>query len=99
MKERLWEAVIGSNRWVKWIRGAESASDFYSISAERQEWLIKTGCRYIWENPEVIAARQKLFHNLDAWGIQSEEIVLSGINRAMDRYFHSFNLLNLTEQL
>ncbi|MDF1573464.1 MAG: class II D-tagatose-bisphosphate aldolase, non-catalytic subunit [Bacteroidales bacterium] len=99
MKERLWEAVIDSNRWVKWISGSESASDFYSIAEDRQEWLIKTGCRYIWENTEVIAARQKLFHNLDAWGIQSEEIVLSGINRAMDRYFHSFNLVNLTQQL
>jgi D-tagatose-1,6-bisphosphate aldolase subunit GatZ/KbaZ len=99
MKERLWEAVINSNRWVKWISGSESASDFYSIAEDRQEWLIKTGCRYIWENTEVIAARQKLFHNLDAWGIQSEEIVLSGINRAMDRYFHSFNLVNLTQLL
>lgn len=99
MKERLWEAVIDSKRWVKWINSSESASDFYSIAEERQEWLIKTGCRYIWENPEVVAARHKLFHNLDAWGMHSEEIVLCGINRAMDRYFHSFNLVNLSNEL
>lgn len=99
MKEELWDAVIRSNRWVKWITASESASDFYSIAEDRQEWLIKTGCRYIWENPEVIAARHKLFHNLEAWGIHSEEIVLSGISRAMDRYFHTFNLVNLSNEL
>lgn len=99
MKEELWDAVISSNRWVKWVNASESASDFNSISEERQEWLVKTGCRYIWENPEVVAARHKLFQNLEAWGIHSEEIVLSGINRAMDRYFHAFNLVNLSSKL
>jgi len=98
MKKELWDAVIDSNRWVKWINASESASDFNSISEERQEWLVKTGCRYIWENPEVVSARNKLFYNLDAWGIHSEEIVLSGISRAMDRYFHAFNLVNLSDK-
>ena len=99
MKAQLWEAVIRSERWTKWLQDGESTSNFYSIMPERQEWLIKTGCRYIWENPEVIVARQKLFHNLAAWGISPEEILTSHIARAMDRYFYTFNLVNLTKML
>ncbi len=96
LKERLWEAVIDSGRWKKWINENESADDFYSIQKSRQVWLIKTGCRYIWENPEVVAARSKLYSNMENHGIKSEIIVQTGIGQAMDRYFHKFNLVNVT---
>ncbi len=99
MKERLWEAVIQSERWKKWLNESESADDFYALSKERQEWLVKTGCRYIWENTEVLAARSKLFYNLHKHGYQAEEIVLTPIGKAMDRYFHKFNLVDLNELL
>jgi len=99
LKECLWEAVISSNRWVKWINDEESSEDFYSISEERQVWLIKTGCRYIWENPEVVAARSKLYSNMELNGIKAEEIVLTKIGQAMDRYFHTFKLVGLTDLL
>ncbi len=99
LKERLWEAVIHSNRWVKWLNDNESPGDFYSLDKERQTWLIKTGCRYIWENSEVIAARSKLYTNMKKNGIAAEDIVLTGIGHAMDRYFHSFNLVNLNNIL
>jgi tagatose-1,6-bisphosphate aldolase non-catalytic subunit AgaZ/GatZ len=97
MKERLWEAVIASNRWKKWLSAEEPEGDFYALSPERQEWLIKTGCRYIWENPEVVAARSRLYANMALRGIKAEEIVLTRIGRAMDRYFHAFNLVGLTD--
>lgn len=98
LKERLWEAVIESNRWRKWLNeGEDPEGDFYALSPERQLWLIKTGCRYIWENPEVVAARSKLYANMSLFGIKAEDIVLTHIGQAMDRYFHSFNLVNVTD--
>ena len=98
LKERLWEAVIESNRWKKWLNEGEvSVGGFYALSPERQLWLIKTGCRYIWENPEVVAARSRLYANMALMGIKAEDIVLTGIGQAMDRYFHAFNLVNVTD--
>jgi tagatose-1,6-bisphosphate aldolase non-catalytic subunit AgaZ/GatZ len=97
MKERLWEAVIASNRWKKWLSLEESGKGFDALSPDRQLWLVKTGCRYIWENPEVVAARSRLYANMALWGIRAEELVLTRIGQAMDRYFHAFNLVNLTD--
>lgn len=99
IKERLWEAVINSNRWQKWLNKDESDEEFYALTIERQTWLIKTGCRYIWENTEVLAARTKLFYNMTQNGIKADDIVLSPIGQAMDRYFHKFNLVNLNNLL
>ena len=96
MKEKLWEAVISSKRWIKWINKDESADTFYALDKNRQLWLIKTGCRYIWENPEVVAARSKLYGNMERNGIKSELIVQTGICQAMDRYFYKFNLVNVS---
>jgi tagatose-1,6-bisphosphate aldolase non-catalytic subunit AgaZ/GatZ len=97
LKEVLWQAVINSQRWKKWLLAGESADDFYKNSPDRQEWLIKTGCRYIWENPETLAARHKLYRNMELNGIDAETIVLSKIEQAMDKYFYKFNLVNLMD--
>ncbi|MFA4863327.1 MAG: hypothetical protein WC605_06080, partial [Bacteroidales bacterium] len=70
-----------------------------SLDPGRQEWLIKTGCRYIWENPEVVSAREKLYLNLKKSGIDGEEIVLSHIEHAMEKYFFKFNLFDLNKYL
>ena len=99
MKDRLWEAVIDSGRWVKWVNENESSEDFYSLTHERQVWLVKTGCRYIWENTEVIAARTKLYNNMQLNGIKAEDIVLIPIEQAMERYFYAFNLVDLNNLL
>jgi tagatose-1,6-bisphosphate aldolase non-catalytic subunit AgaZ/GatZ len=98
MKAALWNAVIESGRWKKWLKGAEIGLAFDQISEERQEWLVKTGCRYIWTDPKVEEARSLLYHKLNACGILSEEIVLSHIEKAMDKYFRAFNLIDLNEQ-
>jgi len=97
LKDILWNAVITSNRWKKWVHDGESVTDFYANSADRQEWFIKTGCRYIWENSEVVAARKRLYTNLQFNAIDAETIVLSRIEKAMDKYFHKFNLVDLNE--
>ncbi len=99
IKEVLWKAVIESNRWQKWLNKHENPNDFYANSPKRQEWLIKTGCRYIWEKPEVIVARKVLYDNLNNQNIEAEHIVLSKIEQAMDKYFYSFNLVNLNDKL
>lgn len=93
------KSVVQSGRWKKWVLPHENAGDFESISADRQKWLISTGCRYIWQNSDVLAARTQLYYNLESQGILAEEIVLSHIERAMDKYFMAFNLRNLNDLL
>jgi D-tagatose-1,6-bisphosphate aldolase subunit GatZ/KbaZ len=99
MKKQLWDAVIKSGRWKKWLRTGENPNNFYSASSERQEWLVKTGCRYIWEDPEVVSVRTQLFRNIGIQGIDASGIVESSIEGAMDRYFYRFNLVGLNKLL
>lgn len=99
LKKVLWESVVRSGRWRKWLLSNENPDDFYSISGARQEWLIKTGCRYIWEEPAVVSIRSKLYQNLSLQGIDAALIVESSIERAMDRYFYKFNLVGLNDLL
>ncbi|GAA3510340.1 class II D-tagatose-bisphosphate aldolase, non-catalytic subunit [Aquimarina addita] len=99
IKQELWDAVIASGRWVKWLEDDENADDFYANDADRQLWLIKTGCRYIWQNPEVIASRVALYENLENNGVKAEEILLSHIEKAMDKYFYKFNLVDVNDLL
>jgi len=93
------KAVVQSGRWKKWLQPGENAENFGNLAVERQEWLISTGCRYIWQNAEVLAARAHLYYNLESHGILAEEIVLSNIECAMDKYFSAFNLKNLNDLL
>ncbi len=99
MKQTLWDLVIGSNRWKKWLQPDEMDIPFENISTGRKEWLIKTGCRYIWQHPEALVARYRLYENLNRNGINAQEVVLSRIEHDMDKYFHAFNLVNLNNYL
>ena len=98
-KEILWNAVIDSNRWKKWLLENEDQNDFLSIAENRQLWLIKTGCRYIWTKPEVEVARKHLYDNIDRNGANAEDIVLSKIEKSMDKYFYNFNLVDFNDHL
>jgi tagatose-1,6-bisphosphate aldolase non-catalytic subunit AgaZ/GatZ len=95
----LQRAVVHSGRWKKWLQPGEDSVNFGNLSLERQDWLISTGCRYIWQNTEVLAARAHLYYNLESHGILAEEIVLSNIECAMDKYYSAFNLRNLNDLL
>jgi tagatose-1,6-bisphosphate aldolase non-catalytic subunit AgaZ/GatZ len=99
IKQILWDKVIASTRWQKWLNENEDPDDFYKNDPGRQEWLIKTGCRYIWEDPEVLVSRNVLYRNLSNNGIDAGHIILSKIEQAMDKYFYSFNLINLNDYL
>ena len=62
-------------------------------------WLVKTGCRYIWQKPEALVARQTLYDNLERLGIHAEEVVLMRIEHNMDKYYNAFNIVNLNDYL
>ncbi len=98
-KSVLWQAVIDSGRWKKWLLPDEEGKEFSEIADDRQLWLIKTGCRYIWEKPSVVAARTRLMENLENNGVDAETIVLTPIEKSMDKYFYSFNLIDLNNEL
>ena len=89
------ETVVQSGRWVKWLQADEIGMPFNELSLERQKWLIQTGCRYIWSHPAVSTARRILYRNLQENNIDAEQLVLTKIVLAMQKYFHAFNLQDL----
>lgn len=91
--------VYQSGRWRKWLQADERDTAFEALAPERRLWLVKTGCRYIWQHPEALVARQRLYDNLSRKGFAPEEVVLARIERDMDKYFHAFNLVNLNDLL
>lgn len=95
----LWQKVYESGRWKKWLHGEEVGKDLREVSEERQLWLVKTGCRYIWQTPEALVARHQLYDNLQHVGIDAEEVVLMRIEHNMDKYYRAFNLIDLNDLL
>jgi tagatose-1,6-bisphosphate aldolase non-catalytic subunit AgaZ/GatZ len=88
MMAALREAVIASGRWEKWRLPDEQGKSFDELSQERQGWLVRTGCRYIWSAPEVVAARQRLYANVEG----GEARVLRKIAEVMMKYYRAFRL-------
>ena len=99
IKNTLWSLVVASNRWKKWLHADEKGKEFSELSEEKQNWLVQTGCRYIWQHPEALVARYKLYENLKRFGIDAESVVLGKIEHDMDKYYFAFNLVNLNEYL
>ncbi|HSV32095.1 MAG TPA: class II D-tagatose-bisphosphate aldolase, non-catalytic subunit [Atribacteraceae bacterium] len=92
-------AVYESGRWKKWLQDEERSTGFCDLSPKRKAWLIKTGCRYIWSTPQVLAARNLLYANLTRNGYEPEEMVLMQIERSMDKYYRAFGLTDLNTRL
>ncbi len=92
LMQALEDAVVASGRWEKWRQADESGKKFSALAVERREWLVRTGCRYIWTADGVVEARGQLYANLSAMGIDGESQVIDGIVRTMDKYFEKFNL-------
>ena len=90
-------AVLESGRWMKWRQGEELNLPFERYAPERREWLVKTGCRYIWTVPAVLAARRRLYDNLSRAGIDADRAVLDRIGRAVMQYYRAFNLVDVNE--
>ena len=92
MMEALKAAVVASGRWEKWRQPDEEGKAFEELSRERQGWLVRTGCRYIWAEAEVTAARRRLYANMEAAGEKGEEVVLRRIADVMRKYYRAFGL-------
>ena len=91
--------VDESGRWKKWLTESEKGLPLAEIEAERKEWLVATGCRYIWQKPEALVARNTLYENLKRVGMDPENIVLDRIEHDMDKYFYAFNIVDLNSLL
>lgn len=91
----LYDSIVGSERWKKWLFKHEEGKSFELLSKRRQKWLLQTGARYVWMEDDVKKARERLYHNLRLNGIDGEKLVLKSLNRSMSRFFNAFNLKNL----
>lgn len=94
MIQALENAVIESNRWKKWLLPDELGIEFKALNPSRKEWLLKTGSRYIWTNPQVMDARSVLYQNLSWHGIDAHLYVLEKITQVIEKYIRAFNLEN-----
>ncbi|MBX2998523.1 MAG: class II D-tagatose-bisphosphate aldolase, non-catalytic subunit [Caldilineaceae bacterium] len=87
-------AVYASNRWQKWLQPEEAGVEFADLSVQRRSWLVQTGARYVWTDPGVAAARQRLYTNLHPLLPHPNSYVVDRIARSMDRYVNAFGLFD-----
>ena len=90
-------AVVESNRWQKWLTPEEEAlaageRGFGALAAERQEWLVSTGARYVWTRPHVLSARARLYDNLRGAIADPNGFVVDRIVENIQVYIDAFNL-------
>lgn len=97
--QALQQAVLDSGRWGKWLLTNEKEVGFDQLSAERREWLLKTGARYVWAVPSVREARQRLYENLTPDMLDPHAYVIDRIATCMQRYVNAFNLSNSLDLL
>ena len=98
---QLTTAVDDSNRWKKWLQPAEQGLALRDLSPARQEWMLKTGARYVWTAPSVVAARAQLYENLGPILGDPQRYVVDWIAATIDRYvvaFHLFDAVALFEE-
>ena len=79
MRDTLIAEVHDSHRWEKWLHEDELGKDLTELTPDRQDWIVATCCRYIWQQPRTLAARGFLYENLGRLGIDAEEVVLGRI--------------------
>lgn len=91
-EEALKAAVVESNRWRKWLAPDEAGRDFDTLAPERREWLVATGARYVWTDPQVLAARARLYENLRNELPDPHGFVVERIAQNIQKYVDAFNL-------
>ncbi len=94
MMETLKQVVVESGRWKKWLLPGESGDNFDDLSIMRKEWLLKTSSRYIWNDPRILEARERLYKNLTYKVHDPHGYVIEKISRSVEKYIKAFNLLN-----
>jgi tagatose-1,6-bisphosphate aldolase non-catalytic subunit AgaZ/GatZ len=88
----LTQAVLHSGRWQKWLQPDEVEEAFEELSPARRDWLVQTGCRYIWTQPTVQIARDRLYHNLASLLPDPHAYVVERIAAQIDHYVNNFGL-------
>ncbi len=94
MMQSLEKAVFDSGRWQKWLQPDERDLAFVALSSERRTWLVRTGARYIWTDPAVLAARQRLYDNLSVVLPDPNQYVVERIAASLDHYVNHFHLFD-----
>jgi hypothetical protein len=97
-REALRAAVIDSGRWEKWRRPEEHGLTFEELSSARQDWLVKTGSRYVWTRPAVADARRRLYANVTPYR-NADAYVVWRIEQQVMHYLHAFNLVGFNQVL
>jgi tagatose-1,6-bisphosphate aldolase non-catalytic subunit AgaZ/GatZ len=85
-------AVVDSKRWRKWLTPDEVGLGFDELTSSRQEWLVATGARYVWTDPRVLAARQRLYDALAPELADPNAFVVDRIAQSIQKYVDAFNL-------
>lgn len=98
MVDALRTAVVESERWTKWLHPAEEGRSFDDLPKDRQRWLVNTGSRYVWADPDVQAARARLYENVAPYRT-AEAFVRWRLKTAILHYMHAFNLIGLSDRL
>jgi D-tagatose-1,6-bisphosphate aldolase subunit GatZ/KbaZ len=93
------KAVVDSGRWKKWLNENEKGVSFDKLTQDRKKWLVQTGARYVWTNPNVENAREDLKRNLHKNNIDSEKIIQQDISEIIYKYYKAFNLIGLNSKL
>ena len=92
--DSLAKAVDNSNRWQKWLQPDEKGLALTELSPERHAWMLKTCSRYIWTDPEVVAARERLYRNISPILPNPNQFVVDWITEAIEQYIVAFQLFN-----
>jgi D-tagatose-1,6-bisphosphate aldolase subunit GatZ/KbaZ len=86
------QAVDASGRWRKWLQPDEVGRPLAALPADRRLWLVQTSARYVWAEPEVVAARQSLYAHLSVVTADPHAYVVDQVARAIEEYVSAFNL-------
>ena len=86
------QAVDASGRWRKWLQPNEVGRPLAALAAERRLWLVQTSARYIWAEPQVVAARRNLYAHLSLVTPDPHAYVVDRVARAIEKYVSAFNL-------
>lgn len=97
--EVLRDLALASGRWRKWLTPDETGMDFAELAPERQAWLVMTAARYVWTDPRVMAARERLYENVRAEIANPHGFVVERIEQNIQKYIDAFNLQGSVAQL
>jgi len=97
-REAMRAAVVESDRWRKWLHPEERGLDFGRLTPERRQWLVRTGSRYVWTDPDVQAARSRLYDHVRPYR-DADDFVHWRVRSAILRYLYAFNLTGLADRI